>query len=85
MFPIWYIELNGPVDPIGESKILELIKKIISMLKSINYPTFVLLEINNILNINTSIDWFYTDFRSKSNIGEWSIGNFSDWSKKPMD
>ena len=46
------IELNGPVDPIGESEVLELTKKIIS-LKSINYPISVLLEINSILKINT--------------------------------
>ena len=50
------IELNGPADPIGESEVLELTKKIISMLKSINYPISVLLEINSILKINTCID-----------------------------
>ena len=50
------IELNGPADPIGESEVLELTKKIISMLKSLNYPISVLLEINSILRINTCID-----------------------------
>ena len=80
----YMIELNGPVDPIGESEVLELIKKIISIIKWINYPISMLLEINSILKINTCSDRFYIDFCLKSTVENRTIGNFSDWYKKPM-